>query len=385
MIIVKPVFSKKEIDDFVMLPFKLYQGDEAWVPPLISDFKKYIMGKNNALNQSGENERVIAYLDEIPAGRLLVGVNTELNEYKGYNEGYIALYECIDNNEVSGKLLEYAEHYLKERKIEKIKGPLSLPGGDDYRGFLIDNFEDPTLIMNTYNKKYYNDQFLSFGFKKYYDCYAYKGFFTEELKERLDKIIPYVKKRYKYTVEPVDLKNIEGEISDVKEIINKSMPKEWDDFMPPTDEEIRIIKELLIPYADPDFAYIARDENRKPIGFNIALPDYNQVLKKLNGRLFPFGILKYLYYRRKIDRIRIFTLFVVPEYRKKGVTAAIYYEGIKKGLARGFTYVEGSTIWEYNKPMMNDAVGFADQPYKTYRVYYKNIADRMDRIPKNEK
>ena len=373
MLIVKPALSKKELDDFVMLPFKLYQGDDAWVPPLISDFKKYIVGKNNALNQAGENERVIAYLDGKPAGRLLVGVNTELNEYKGYKDGYIALYECIDNNEVSGKILEYAEKYLKERGIEKIKGPLSLPGGDDYRGFLIDNFEDPTLIMNSYNKKYYNDQFLSSGFIKYYDCYAYKGLFTEEVKQRLDKIIPYVKKRYKYTVEPLDLKNIDQEIRDVKEIINKAMPKEWDDFMPPTDDEIRIIKEQLIPYADPDFVYIARDESRKPIGFNIALPDYNQVLKRLNGRLLPFGIFKFLYYRRKIDRIRIFTLFVVPEYRKKGVTAAIYYEGIKRGLERGFKYVEGSTIWEYNKAMMNDALGFVEEPYKTYRVYYKNI------------
>jgi len=373
MLIVKPALSKKELDDFVMLPFKLYQGEDAWIPPLISDFKKYIMGKNNALNQAGESERVIAYLDENPAGRLLVGVNTELNEYKGYKDGYIALYECIDDDEVSEKLLEYAEKYLKERGIEKIKGPLSLPGGDDYRGFLIDNFEDPTLIMNTYNKKYYNDQFLHFGFEKYYDCYAYKGLFTEEHKQRLDKIIPYVKKRYKYTVEPLDLKNLEREIRDVKEIINKAMPKEWDDFMPPTDDEIRIIKKQLIPYADTDFVYIARDENRKPIGFNIALPDYNQVLKKLNGRLFPFGIFKYLYYKRKIDRIRIFTLFVVPEYRKKGVTAAIYYEGIKKGLERGFKYVEGSTIWEYNKAMMNDALGFVEKPYKTYRVYFKNI------------
>ncbi|MFH5836334.1 GNAT family N-acetyltransferase [Proteiniclasticum sp. C24MP] len=373
MLIVKPALSRKEINDFVMLPFQLYKGQEAWVPPLISDFRKYIMGKNNALHQAGENERVIAYLDGKPAGRLLVGINDELNEYKGFRDGYIALYECMEQDEVSRKLLSYAEDFLRKRGVNKIKGPLSLPGGDDYRGFIIDNFEDPTLIMNTYNKEYYNKQFLDYGFRKYYDCYAYKAFFSDEHKERLDKLIPYVKKRYKYTVEPLDLKQIDREIADVKEVINKAMPEEWDDFMPPTDEEIQIIKDQLIPFADPDFVYIARDENRKPIGFDIALPDYNQVLKKLGGRLFPFGIFKFLYYKRKIDRLRIFTLFVVPEYRKKGVTAAIYYEGLKRGLERGYKFVEGSTIWEYNKPMLNDVLGFSDEPYKTYRIYYKDL------------
>ncbi|MBO1263963.1 hypothetical protein J3A84_02760 [Proteiniclasticum sp. SCR006] len=373
MLIVKPALTRKEIRDFIMLPFTLYEGDDAWVPPLISDFRKYIMGKNNALQQAGANERVIAYLDGKPCGRLLVGINEELNAYKGLHDGYIALYECIEEEEVSEKLLSYAEDFLRKRGVKKIKGPLSLPGGDDYRGFIIDNFEDPTLIMNTYNKKYYNKQFLDYGFRKYYDCYAYKAYFSRENMERLDKIIPYAKKRYRFTVEPLDLKNMDREIRDVKEIILKAMPEEWEDFMPPTDEEIEIIKDQLIPFADPDFVYIARDEHRNPIGFDIALPDYNQVLKKLGGRLFPFGLLKFLYYKRKIDRLRIFTLFVVPEYRKKGVTAAIYYEGLKRGVERGYQFAEGSTIWEYNKAMMNDALGFSDEPYKTYRIYYKDL------------
>ena len=375
MLTVKPALTRKELHDFVMLPFDLYKEDEAWVPPLISDFKKYILGKGNALNHAGDNERVIAYLDGRPAGRLLVGINHELNTYKGFKEGYIALYECIEDGEVAEGLLKYAENYLRERGIEKVKGPLSLPGGDDYRGFLIDNFTDPTLVMNSYNKKYYNDQFLANGYLKYYDCYAYKGIFNDEHMDRLEKLIPYAKKRYRFTVEPIDLKNIEREMRDVQEIINTAMPKEWDDFMPPSEDEIRMIKKQLVPFADPDFIYIARDENRRPIGFNIALPDYNQVLKRMNGRMFPLGILKFLYYRKKIDRIRIFVLFVIPEYQRKGVTAAIYYEGLKKGMARGFTYAEGSTIWEYNKPMQNDALGFTEDPYKTYRIYVKSLRE----------
>ncbi len=373
MLIVKPAVTRKEIDDFAMLPFKLYEGEESWVPPLIGDFRKYIMGRNNALNHAGENQRVIAYLNGEPAGRLLVGINNELNEYKGFKEGYISLYECIEDDHVADALLNHAMAFLRQRGMNRVKGPLSLPGGDDNRGFLIDNFEDPTLVMNTYNKKYYNDQFIRSGFAKYYDCYAYKGIFNNDHQERLEKLIPYAKKRYHFTVEPINLKNIEKEMKDIQQIIDKAMPKDWDDFMPPNEEEIRMIKKQLVPFADPDFIYIARDVERNPIGFNIALPDYNQVLKKMNGRLFPTGIFKFLYYRRKINRIRIFVLFVIPEYQKKGVTAAIYYEGLKKGMERGFTYAEGSTIWEYNRPMQNDALGFTDKPYKTYRIYVRDL------------
>lgn len=373
MIIVKPAVTRKEINDFIMLPFKLYEGDEPWVPPLIGDFRKYIKGKNNALNQAGAHERVIAYYKGNPVGRLLVGINNELNEYKGYKEGYISLYECVEDDHVAEALLEYALSFLKERGMDRVKGPLSIPGGEDNRGFLVDNFKDPTLVMNTFNKKYYNDQFLKNGFIKYYDCYAYKGIFNNEHQERLEKLIPYAKKRYHFTVESLDLKNIEQEMKDISFIIDKAMPRTWDDFMPPTEEEIRMIKKQLVPFADPDFIYIARDAGGNPIGFNIALPDYNQVLKKMNGRMFPLGIFKYFYYRKKINRIRIFVLFVIPEYQKKGVTAAIYYEGLKKGMERGFTYAEGSTIWEYNKPMQNDALGFTDKPYKTYRIYVKDL------------
>ncbi len=373
-LIVKEVSSKKELDDFVMIPFDLYENDSAWVPPIIRDFKKYITGKNNFLNQAGKNIRVIAYKDGKPVGRLLVGINNDLNKQKNYKEGYISLYESIDDNDVSHELLKYAEIFLKKENIEKIKGPLSLPGGDDYRGFIIDNFKDPTLVMNSYNKEYYNKQFLDFGFEKYMDVYAFKSEFDRDVLKRYARIVPYAQKKYKFSVRKLDLKNLDKEMKDIKEVIDNAMPKEWDDFIPPNEKEIALIAKQLKPYADPDFIYIARDENEKPIAFNIALPDYNQVLKKMDGKLFPFGIFKFIRHKKEIDRLRLFVLFVVPEYRKKGVTASFYYEGVKKAIEKGYKYGEGSTVWEYNTQMKNDALGLASTPYKTYRIYTKDIS-----------
>ncbi len=372
-VIIKEAISKKEIKDFINLPFELYKGDTAWVPPLKSDFRKYITGKNNSLNDVGPHNKIVAYRNNSVVGRLLVGINEHLNTAKGFREGYISLFESVYDEDVAFSLFEYAENWLRERNVNLIKGPLSLPGGDDNRGLLLDNFNDPTLIMNTYNKKYYNDLFTSYGFEKYYDCYAYKTEFNDENIERYEKLVPYAMKKHKFKIERLDLKNIEKEMKDIQTILNKAMPKEWDDFIPLSEREIKIIAKQLIPFADPDLIYIARNTKDEPIGFNLTLPDYNQVLKKLNGRLLPFGIFKFLYYKKRINRARFFTLFVVPEYRKKGVPSAIYLESYKKAKEKGYIFAEGSTIWEYNTDMINDIEKFGGEVYKTYRIYKKCI------------
>ena len=370
---IKEVINQIDIREFTDLPFRLYTKDEPWVPPLKGDFKKYIMGENNYLNQAGPNTRILAYNNDKVVGRLLVGINDHMNQTKGFKEGYIALFESIDDENVAFAMLEFAESWLSDRGMRLIKGPLSLPGGDDCRGFIIDNFADATSVMNTYNKKYYNDFFEEYGFEKYLDCYAYKSDIENDNISRYKKLVPYAMKKHNFKVDKIDLKNMDKEIKDIKEIIEKAMPKDWDDFVPPNDEELEILKKQLVPLADADLIYIARTNDGKPIGFNISMPDYNQVLSKMNGKLFPFGIIKFLYYKKKIDRIRFFVLFVIPQYRNKGVSSAIYLKSYMAAQNKGYKFVEGSTIWEYNEPMIIDIEKYGGIRYKTYRIYKKEI------------
>lgn len=375
-LVIRKVRTRRERMDFIQLPFVIYKGDSAWVPPLIGEMKKTLQGKNNYLHQAGPSITLVAYRNKTPVARLVAGVDEELNHARGLKQGYIALYEALDDREAAVCILSEAEKFLRLQGMETVKGPLSLPGGDDYRGFIIDNFEDDTYVMNTYNKPYYNDHFLAFGMEKYMDCYAYTGVFNPEHLERFQRLVPYVKKRYGYEVHGLDLKNIQREMMDVKHIIDRGMPTDWEDFIPPGEKEVELIAKQLKPFADPDFIRIARTWEGEPIGFNIALPDYNQVLKRMHGRLFPWGFLTFLRHRKKIDRMRFFVLFVVPEYRKKGVTAAIYHDLLAKGLEKGYRYGEASTIWEYNRSMMNDVSGFTEEPYKTYRIYRKFLKER---------
>lgn len=367
------VKKRSHENQFIKLPWKIYRDDPCWVPPLISEFRKTIRGENNMLSKSGPYSLVLAYKDNIPSGRICVGINNHLNHEKNYKEGYISLFECIQDDKVAKELFKYAESWLRKRGMEKIIGPLSLPGGDDYRGLLIDNFTDPTLVMNTYNKKYYERFFIDYGFKKYLDCYGYRSYISNGMDERYEKYIPYAMNKYGFKVDKLNLKNVDKEMMDVKKIIEEAMPKEWYDFIPPNDEEIQMIAKQLVPVADPDLIYIARTNEGRPIGFNIALPDYNQVLKKMNGRLFPLGFLKYLFNKGKINRMRFFVLFVIPKYRKKGVPAAIYSNVFKAAVKKGYEYGEGSTIWEYNNEMIRDIERFGGKKYKTYRIYKKEI------------
>jgi GNAT superfamily N-acetyltransferase len=372
---IQAVSSRRELNQFVRFPYSLYEGDEAWVPPLVGDYKKYVEGEGNYLNQSGPSKKIIALRDGKVCGRLLVGINQHLNSHKKLKDGYISLFECVNDQQVADSLLDYAETWLLQRGMEYVKGPLSLPGGDDNRGFLIDNFSDSTLIMNTYNKPYYPELFVKYGFQKYCDVYAYKSDSANENIKRYEKIAPYAMERYGFRVDPINLKNIDIEMKDIKRIIDKAMPTDWEDFIPPGDEEIDLIAKQLVPYADPDLIYIARTVEGEPIGFNIALPDYNEVLIKMKGHLLPFGILKYLYYKNKIRKIRFFVLFVVPEYQKKGVSSAIYWHTFRAAVKRGYDFVEGSTIWDYNEPMKRDIEKYGGEIYKTYRLYKKRLSN----------
>jgi len=151
------------------------------------------------------------------------------------------------------------------------------------------------------------------------------------------------------------------------------MPETWEHLAPPSLEEILKETRALIRFMDEDLVYIARSGDGEPIGFVVALPDYNQVLKKLNGRLFPFGFAKFLWYRRKIRGIRIFMQFVVPKFRNKAVNSAIYHRLMVEAARKGYTFGEGSTIAEMNKESIRNVERAGGQLYRIYRIYQKEL------------
>lgn len=364
----------EDLNEFIRFPYSIYSEDSPWVPPLRKEYRKYITGKTSAVYSVGPSTKLMCYKGDVLTARCIVGVNEELNEAKNYHEAYISEFESFNDKEGAKALFAYAEKWALKHGADTIKGPLALPGGDDNRGFLIDNFTDPTYVMNVYNPPYYNDLIQEAGYEKYFDVYGFMSAMEDVNILRYQRLVPIAMKRYHFTLENLNLNNLDKELEDIKTVIEKALPREWADFIPPGEEEYLSIKNSIAPLCDPDLIYIARDENRNPIGFNITMPDYNQVLKKMKGSMSPISMLKFLYYRKKIDRARLFVLFVTPEFRNKGVTAAMYLRSHTTAMKKGYKSMEGSTIWEYNEAMLRDIHAIGLTPYKTWRIYIKKLA-----------
>lgn len=372
MIQIKMVNGEEELKRFIALPWEIYKTDPNWVPPLRGQQRKTLQGKNNPLLANGEHAFFLAFEGEKAVGRILVGINQKLNREKQKNEGFISLFETVNREEVAFALFDAATHWVKARGLTRMVGPVSPTNGDDNRGILIKGFDGPPVLMNAYNPAYYRRFFENYGFEKEIDLFAFYFEVNNLDIQRFSRVVTYAMKKYHFRIERFDRKQLDREIRDIKTILDLSMPATWEHLTPPSLEEIRAEVQTLLQFMDPELVYIARS-GVEPIGFVVALPDYNQVLKRLNGRLFPFGWAKFLWYKRRITGTRVFIQFVVPKFRNKAVNSAIYHRLMLAAGEKGYTYGEGSAIAEMNKESIRSVEGAGGQLYRIYRIYQKEL------------
>lgn len=358
---------------FIRFPFALYKDDPDWVPPLRRDLYKTLRGVNNALLDNGPHTFFMAYRDGRPAARLMAGINKKLNAKKNKKEGYISLFECVEDYDTAKAILDAAVEWLRARGMERMAGPISPTDGDDHRGLLIQGFDGPPTLMNVYNPPYYPAFFDRYGFEKDFDLLAYHLDASALPIERFERVVEFAMRKYRFHVDRMDLKNIDRDLRDIKYIIDIAMPESWQHLTPPSLEEIRKEFLQLKKVADPDLLYIARADDGEPIGYVAALPNYNEVLIHLNGRLGPIGILKYLYYKKRIRSARLFMQFVIPEYRNKAVNGAIFAKLMMEGRRKNYLWGEASTIAEMNTMSRRSVESAGGRLYRMYRLYQKEI------------
>ena len=373
MYVIKEVSGRTGISEFIKVPYEVYKNNDKKVFSIELMQKRALSGKNNPLINDNPHKFFVLYdQDGKLAGRILAGVNIKLNREKNLNEGFISLFECINDKVAAFMLFDTAVDYLKKEGVDKVKGPVSPTNGDDDRGVLIEGFEYPPVIMNVYNPAYYVEFFNEYGFDKDMDLYAFH-LTTDNLDiNRFERVVTFAMKKFNYRVDMFDKKYIQREIKDIHEILVKSMPSSWVHLAVPDEREIYSEIKNLMPFVDESLVYIARSGDR-PIGFVAAIPDYNQVLDKIKGKLFPFGIFKFFIYRKKIDGARIFLQFVIPEFMNKGVNGSIFWRLMVEAGKKGYCWGEGSTVAEMNKEAIRSIQGAGGKLYKIYRIYQKPI------------
>ncbi|MDR3050440.1 MAG: hypothetical protein LBU67_01795 [Oscillospiraceae bacterium] len=369
MLVVKTLEpTRKNLRAFIRLAYDVYRDDPYWVPPLVFDQMRTLRGINNGLFENGPHRFFMAYDGDKPVARALAGVDYKLVERTGVKEGYLSLFESYDNPAYAQAVFDAAAQYLRGLGMDIMIGPNPATFDDFNKGMLVEGFDGSPVLFNAYNRPCYIALFENYGFTKYCDHYAYQMQLADFDVDKYSELAERAAGRFGFTVREINLKgNILPEMQDVATCVAEAFPKDWN-LLPPTTEDIYTEFKQMKSFVNPRYAVLAYAGNR-PVGFALALPDYNQLIKKMRGRLTPAGIYHFVTGRKKIDQVRAVMQFVVPDYQNKAVNAAMIYHAYKNALADGIRWAEASTIDEKNAQsnITLEKAGFTR--YRVYRQY----------------
>ncbi len=365
-VVVRPVQSTADLERFIDFPYRLHRGDPLWVPSLCMDVRNMLSRKKNPFFEHAEAEYFLAVrgVGEV-IGRIAAIHNRAHNEFHRDHPGFFGFFECIDDQAVADALFEAAADWLRPQGLSVLRGPASFSINDEC-GLLVDGFDTPPTILNPHNPRYYVSLVERAGFRKAKDLYQYQSR-NPDLPERLIRGARLLAERKKIRLRSVDMKRFGEEVELIKQVYNSAWERNWG-FVPMTDGEIDHLAKQMKPIVIPELVVFAEREG-ETIGVAAVLPDLNVALKKNpSGRIFP-GILKILWAKRKITRVRILLLGLLKEYRKTGADALMYHWIWEKGCARGYRWGEAGWILEDNTAMINALARVGFVQYKTLRLY----------------
>jgi GNAT superfamily N-acetyltransferase len=367
---VRPVADKRELNLFIKLPWRLYRNEPNWVPPLVFDRKRFLDRSRNPFFKHAEVELFLAWRGETPVGRISAQIDRNFNEFQHHEWGMFGFFECENDPEAAQALLSTAEDWLRARGRDRMVGPMDFTTNDEC-GILVEGYDLLPTVLTNWHHPYYPGLIERAGLTKAMDLYMWSLDVADRasVHPAIWRVAADVERKYGITVRNMRKKDMQAEIGRFLQVYNAAWERNWG-FVPLTEEEVRHYAKDLKPVLDENWAFIA-EKDGEPVGAALTLPDYNQVLCHLNGRLLPFGWAKALWYRRKIDRVRVFALGVKPEYQHTGVGAKLYEmhwdAGERTQQGRGET---GWTL-ESNKPMNRAMERMGGKVVRTYRVYEK--------------
>ena len=362
------VESASQRRQFIRYSYQLYRGDPCFVPPLLSEREEFFNPDRNPFFRGARVKLFLAYRSGELVGRIAACVNYRHNDYHQDKTGFFGFFDTIDDQEVASKLLKVVMITLKQEGMDRMRGPMNFSTNHEV-GFLVEGFDSPPVVMMTYNRPYQVRLAEAFGLKKVMDLLAYELTRESGIPERIRRVVEHRRRKAGITIRSLNMRRFDEEVSRIHQVYNQAWAYNWG-FVPMDEEEFRHMGTQLRQIVDPNLVLIAEHEGR-PVGFSLALPDINQVLIRLNGRLFPFGLIKLLWYtkvRSVIDTVRLVTFGVVPEYQKRAIDSMLYLETFERGVERGYRRAELSWILETNHLMLRAVEEMGARLYKRYRI-----------------
>ncbi|MCA9554288.1 MAG: N-acetyltransferase [Myxococcales bacterium] len=362
-------FTKKQDRlRFMDVADPIYEGDSNYIAPLRMHTMKFLDPGKNPAYENIEVRPMVAVQGGRDVGRMSVQIDRAYNEYHDTKAAFFGFFECVNDRKVAHAMLNDAVRWLKEKGIEEVFGPANFTLNHQ-AGLLVENFDRPAFVEETYNPRYYEELFRSFGFGKAKDLLAWwielaDGMETKN-RARVARIAERIKKREGITIRHIDMSKLEQEFEIIYELYLAAWQKNWG-FAPLTKKEIMWLMADLKDVAVPELVLFVEVKGRT-VGFCATLPNVNEKLPK-NGRLLPFAWTKLLFGGiKKTKHGRLYTLGMLPEYRKRGLESMMFAETVVRGKAAGFTAGEIGWTLEDND-LINRAIesmdGTLDRRYR---------------------
>jgi hypothetical protein len=368
-----PVTTRHEMKQFIRLPWAIYRGDPYWVPPLIVDLKESLDRTKHPFFEHSSADFFLARQNSQWVGRIAAIQNNNHNSFHHENTAFFGFFESVNEKDVALALLNRVAQWALDRGMTQLRGPMNY-STNEITGVLIEGFDSPPCIMMAHNPDYYSGLIEAAGFEKAMDLYAWERKTEDALNPKIVRVAEKVLNESGIRVRSIDMKHFPREVEIIRRIYNDAWSDNWG-FVPMTDSEFRHTAKSMKAILDPRVVLIA-EKNEEPLAFALTLPDINEALKKINGRLFPFGLPLVLYHARRIRRVRTLALGIARKAQNwSGLGAALYFESFRRGVDAGYRDCEFSWTLETNHLITRSMRLFDARIYKRYRIYEKLLSE----------
>jgi GNAT superfamily N-acetyltransferase len=355
---------------FVGLPYRHYAGDPNFVPMLQRDEHRRFDARHNAFLEHAVIRLWLALDGDVVVGRIAAIDDRLHNDVHGEAITWFGFFEATDAG-VTRELLAAVEAHAARQGSTAVRGPVN-PSLHEAAGLLVEGFDDMPYALMPYNPPAYIAYLEAAGYAKVKDLLAWDLDVTSPCPPRLARIAERARRRHGVAVRPVDLARFDEELEILKHVYRAAWADNWG-FVPPTDAEIRQLAVELRPVADPELVLFA-EMNGEAVGCAVSIPDVNQVLKRMNGRLFPLGVFHFLRRRRIVTRLRMLMLGVVPKARRLGLYPLLIHDAWERAFRRGYTRAEVGWTLEDNQLINAGIEATGARQSKRYRLYEKALA-----------
>ncbi len=367
---VEPVSGGADLKRFIDLPFRLHASHPLWVPPLKLERRLFLNRRLNAFFSHGEAQYFLARRDGRVVGRVTAQINHAFNDHHDRRWGWFGFIELEDDPEVAAALLDAAAAWLRERGCERMVGPADLSMNDE-SGILIEGFDLAPMVRQPWHPPYYQRLMEGAQMTKAMDLLMW----NLEVSDR-EKVLPVifelaekVESEHGIRVRPMRRWQLRKDLDAFAEVYNAAWANNWD-FVPFSKKDLdAYAQELHLVFDKHWFMIAERLDTKEVVGMAMTIPDINQVLARMKGRLLPLGWWHFLNKGRIMDRVRVGFLGVKPEYQHTGVAAKLYVEHFNAAATRPQHGGEMGWILETNTPMNRGMEAMGGRIVKRYRVY----------------